>query len=204
MMIAVVPVDVAHGSLPPNMSALTVTSQLYGGSSNSGMYAALYSNNLLIARGFTPAQFVVNDSQSYVVLVDDYGSLQFFNWQDTGSAGRYRAISISSNTTISAVYVDTNGPLPSGYSRITVSTVDSNGGGLTGYYSTLWQNAAMLRDCFSPCSFFVSNAQSYQVAVADFGSEAFAHWSDGNTNRFYTVSVGSDSTTIGLTAIYSP
>jgi len=168
------------------------------------MYAVLYSNNLVIAGGFTPTQFIVNNSQSYTVLADDYGSLQFFQWQDTGSASRYRAISISSNTTITAVYVDTNGPLPSGYSRISVSTVDSNGGALTGYYATLWQNSAMVRDCFSPCSFFVANAQSYQVAVADFGSETFAHWSDGNSNRFYTVSVGSDSTTIGLTAVYSP
>jgi hypothetical protein len=49
----------------------------------------------------------------------------------------------------------------------------------------------------------VSNGQSYQVLVADFGNNVFNHWTDGTATRSYTVNVGSSSTTIDLTAVYT-
>jgi hypothetical protein len=85
-----------------------------------------------------------------------------------------------------------------------VSTVNSGGSPINGYYTTLWQNGAQLKYCFSPCSFTVNSGQTYQVAVADYGGETFNHWSDGTTTRFHTVVVGSTSSTISLTAVYSP
>ena len=75
---------------------------------------------------------------------------------------------------------------------------------MCGYYTTLWQNGNQLASCFSPCQFAVNNGQTYQIAVADYGSEYFAHWQDGSTSRFYTVNVPSTSTAISLTATYNP
>jgi hypothetical protein len=89
-------------------------------------------------------------------------------------------------------------------SVINVSTVNSTAKPITGYYTTLWQNGKHLASCFSPCSFAVNNGQTYQVAVSDYGSEHFTHWQDGSTNSFYTVNVPSASTTIPLTAAYTP
>src|SRR5207244_8352505 len=91
-----------------------------------------------------------------------------------------------------------------GSSQISVSTVNSAGAPINGYYTTLWQNGVMLQWCYSPCSFVVSNGQTYQVAVADYGGETFSHWSDGITNIFHTVTLGSISITLSLTAVYTP
>jgi hypothetical protein len=74
---------------------------------------------------------------------------------------------------------------------------------VTGTYTTLWQNGVLLQSCFGPCTLTVSNGQSYQVMVSDFGSYAFSHWTDGTATRSYTVNVGSTSTTIHLTAVYT-
>jgi hypothetical protein len=89
-------------------------------------------------------------------------------------------------------------------SVIDTLTINSTAKPITGYYTTLWQNGNQLASCFSPCQFAVNNGQTYQIAVADYGSEYFAHWQDGSTNRFYTVNVPSASTTIPLTATYNP
>ena len=62
----------------------------------------------------------------------------------------------------------------------------------------------MVDECFSPCTFFVTNGQEYQVAVADYGNAYFAHWSDGPLDiaRFHDLTVPTTTTTISLTAVY--
>lgn len=94
-------------------------------------------------------------------------------------------------------------------SVINVSTVNSTAKPITGSYTTLWQNGQhdhleLLASCFSPCSFAVNNGQSYQVSVSDFGSEHFSHWTDGTLNRLHSVHIPRSSTTIPLTAVYTP
>jgi hypothetical protein len=138
-----------------------------------------------------------------MVTVADYGNYLFDHWLDTSSTNRNRNVSISTDTQITAVYRDLNNP-PPGQSTITVSTANSAGNAISGYYTTFWQGGTMLYSCFSPCSYLVANGQTYQVAVADYGDTIFSHWSDGTTSRFYTVTIGSTSTKISLTAIYAP
>jgi hypothetical protein len=89
-----------------------------------------------------------------------------------------------------------------GSSTISVSTVNTWGGTMWGYYVTLWQNGNMLGSCFSPCSFSVSPGLSYQVAVADYGSSSFSQWSDGTWSRFYWTSAPGSGGTTTLTAVY--
>jgi hypothetical protein len=188
----------------PLTSSLTVNTQDTTGNVITGYYTVLYQNGQVVATGFSPATFTLNNGQTYTVQVQDYGNYVFDHWLDTGSATRDRPISVSSNTPITAVYRNVNSPPPSGQSAISVSTVNSGGSPINGYYTTLWQNGAQLKYCFSPCSFTVNSGQTYQVAVADYGGETFNHWSDGTTTRFHTVVVGSTSSTISLTAVYSP
>jgi hypothetical protein len=116
---------------------------------------------------------------------------------------RFRAFSITGNTTLTAVYNNVCGAIPSTDSVINVSAVISPNTPATGYYATLWQNGVMLQSCFTTCSFVVSNGQSYQVAVANFGSSVFSQWTNGSTNNPYTVTIGSTTTTVYLTAVYT-
>jgi hypothetical protein len=89
-------------------------------------------------------------------------------------------------------------------STISVVTTNTAGAAITGYYATLWQNGMQIGSCYSPCSFTVTNGQSYQVAVSNYAGETFSHWSDGTTTMPRTVNVPSTSTTISLTAVYKP
>ena len=180
-------------------------SQDANGNTISGYYTVLYQNGAATKTGYTPATFTLNTGQSYTVEVQDYGSYHFAYWLDTGSNNRDRAVSASTSPKVlTAVYCNSACSPPSGQSLISVSTVNSAGAAINGYYTTLWQKGAQLKSCYSPCGFTVGNGQTYQISVADYGSESFNHWNDGTTNRLHTVNVPSSTTTLRLTAIYSP
>jgi arylsulfatase A-like enzyme len=89
-------------------------------------------------------------------------------------------------------------------STIGISTVNLAGGQITGYYTTLWQNGAEIKSCFSPCSFTVTSGQTYQVMASSYGSETFSHWMNDGSIGQETVTASSAGTTIKLTAVYSP
>jgi len=80
--------------------------------------------------------------------------------------------------------------------------MDSPSNTIIGFYTTLWQNGAQIQQGFSSVTFSVSNGQTYQVAVADYGNYTFNHWSDGTTARLHNVTTGTGTTT-SLTAVYS-
>jgi hypothetical protein len=166
------------------------------GSEIFGYYTVLYQNRSVVTNGFTPATFTLDSNEDYVVQVQDYDNFGFDHWFDTGSTNRNRIISISADTKITAVYRDLTQPLE-GRSSISVSTVDSNNNPINGYYTTIWQNGVQLQSGFSPYRFIVNDGQSYQVAVADYGSYVLDHWSDRSHNRFHNAQVGDT-----LTAIY--
>lgn len=89
-------------------------------------------------------------------------------------------------------------------STITVNTVNSQNQPIQGYYIALFRNGVQVDSCFSWCSFTVTDGATYQIAAESYGSESFSHWSDGTTGDPYTVIVPATSTTITLTAVYSP
>ena len=84
-------------------------------------------------------------------------------------------------------------------STLTVKTVDPLGSAINGYYTTLWQNGALVGSAYSPTSFTLKTGQTYQLSVADYGSYVFDHWNDGSTIRQKTVTLR-ESTTV--TAYY--
>ncbi|GEM_PF-3141458 len=193
-------------------SSVTVQSLDSNNNPISGYYTVLYQNGAVQNTGFTPATFSTTAGQTYTVEVQDYGGYYFNHWSD-GTTNRDKTFTAtSSGQTFTAVYStspSTNnnggggGTVVSGgsSSSISVTTTDSAGNQITGYYTTLWQNSQQIQSGFSPASFTVSNSQTYQVAVADYGNYVFDHWSDGTTNRFHTVTTGTGTTT-QLTAVY--
>jgi hypothetical protein len=186
---------------------LTIQSQAANGTLLTGYFSDIWSNTTSgpqsTSTGFTPVDFCVPASTTATVGVLDYGCYAFDHWSDTGSALRYREFSITSATTFTAIYRNTCTPTPSTSSTIYVNAIDQSNSATTGLYTTLWQNGVLLQSCFAPCFLTVSNGQTYHVAVSDFMGHSFSHWTDTTTNRFHIVNVGSTSTTISLTAVYT-
>lgn len=90
---------------PPVQRTLTVTSHMINtGATITGYYTNLSSNGQLVSTGFTPVTFTLNSGQQYTVAVSGYGSVVFDHWADNGSTNPVRALSISSNTMLDAIY----------------------------------------------------------------------------------------------------
>ena len=107
-------------------------------------------------------------------------------------------------------------------SEIDISTFTSGGSPIIGYNITLWENGAQIAQvdtCFSYCSFFVTNGQTYQVGAGPNGlgpsglgsngseTEKFSHWQNDGSTGLETVSVpasNNQSYAIRLMAVYSP
>ncbi|TLY00230.1 MAG: hypothetical protein E6K95_08645 [Thaumarchaeota archaeon] len=56
-----------------------------------------------MSRGYTPTAFTLNNGQAYTIEADGYGSCAFACWMDSGDANNQGAISIVSNTSLTAV-----------------------------------------------------------------------------------------------------
>jgi len=196
-------------SPPPSQPSIIVKSVDSSSNPLSGYYTTLSQNGATLSTAFTPATFAVTAGQQYTIEVQDYGNYHFDHWADNDSTNRDRTVTATnSSMTLTAVYTSgssssspPSSPPSSGQSTISVSTADSSGNPLAGYYVTLWLNGTQIQSGFSPTSFTVNNNQTYQVAVSDYGSYVFDHWSDGTTSRLHTVTTGTGTTT-SLTAVY--
>jgi hypothetical protein len=87
-------------------SQLTVSTRLNGGGEITGLYTVLYQNGNVVADGYTPAQFTVNNGQTYAVEIQNYGSYYFQYWMDSGSVNDARNITANSNMSITGVICD--------------------------------------------------------------------------------------------------
>jgi hypothetical protein len=182
-------------------ASITVNSVDQNGNAIFGYYTALWQNGNVKATGFTMKTFSATSGQIYSVEADSYGSCSFAHWSD-GIASDPRAFTATSGSlSFTAVY---SCGTSTASSTIDVSTANSAGSRMSGYYITLWQNGAQIQSCFSACSFTVNNGQRYQVMAASYGSETFNHWANDGSTGSETVNVPNTSTTISLTAVYKP
>lgn len=183
-----------------------------------GYYTILYdASRAVVDSGFSPATFDVTAGQEYTVEVQDYGSYYFNYWQDDGSTSRDKTFEAADSAQIlMAVYSNSPSTAPPSEppedngqeeeqppqettGEISVATVDTSGNQIYGYYTTLSLNGNVIQTGFSPVEFTVDGGKTYQVAVADYGSYTFDHWSDGSYDRFHDAEAGD-----GLTAVYRP
>jgi len=184
---------------------LTIISEDANGQAIAGYYTTLYdSGGNTIADGFTPATFALESGASYTVRVSDHAQCHFDHWADTGSASATRSISITGTKEITAIYNCGSTSGGGNVSKVNVLTITSAGSTLAGYYVTLWQNSVQISSCYSPCSFTVNNGQVYHVMAASYGSETFSHWQKDGSTGAERINLPSTSTTISLTAVYSP
>ncbi len=183
-------------------STLTINTQEQNGTAITGIFIALEDpvNSTVLAWGYSPASFTLQNGVSYVVVPSDCNNIAFDNWPDTGSHVRERTVSITNNTLMTAIYKD-NSAGKAGPSIITVNSTDNIGNSLSGLYTILQQNDTTLADGYTAKNFSANNAQKYQTAVADYGNYTFYHWSDNVTNRMHYVTTGNNTTT-GLSAVY--
>jgi hypothetical protein len=182
-------------------SSVTVNSVDQNANAIFGYYAVLFDSGAnVLASGFTTKTFQTTNGQTYSVQVDSYGSCTFAKWSDGVTTDPRSFTATSGPLSFTAVYNCGT----STTSTINISTVNSGGTQISGYYITLWQNGVPLQSCFSACSFTVNNGQTYQLAAASYGSETFDHWQNDGSTGFETVNVPSTSTTTSLTAVYNP
>ena len=180
--------------LPPPLnggsssSSVTVNSVDRYGNALTGYYTALYdSSGDNLAAGFTTTTSSTTAGQTYDVKADNYGSCTFARWSDGVTSDPRPFTAADGASSFTAVY----GCGTPASSTIYVSTVDSAGHPITGYYTTLWQNGVQLQSCFSSCSFTVSAGQTYQVLASSYGSETFNRWLNDGSTGFETVNVPS-------------
>lgn len=88
---------------------LTVNSQYMSGQLLTAMWTTLSQNGQTVATGFSTAQFSISSGQQYTVAISDYGGIVFDHWLDNsgGNANSSRAVSIGSDTVLTAVYRNT-------------------------------------------------------------------------------------------------
>ena len=176
-----------------------MSSQNLSGQAFTGMYTVLFSNSgSVLQTGFTPANFTLSNGQTYMVLVDDYGSCYFDHWADTGSSINPRSITISNNTQITAVY-NCGGSSSSG---VSINSVDQSGNAIAGYYVVLYNsNGNVLATGFTPKVFSTTSGSSYSIGVSSYGSCTFSKWSDGVAldPRSFTTT----NSLVNFTAVYN-
>lgn len=197
----VLPLNVTHAQIA---SQMTVTSQNTSGATITGYMTVMYdSSGSVIASGFTPETFSTTAGQAYMLEAESYGSCTFNAWSNGVTSNPMSFTATNAASSLTAVYsCGTSTSTTSTTSTINISTVNSAGSQISGYYVALLQNGAQIESCFSTCSFTVNGGQTYQVAASSFGSEIFNHWLNDNATGLETVNVPSASTTIGLTAVY--
>jgi hypothetical protein len=97
---------------PPSGNVqLTVNTQYANGNTLSGMWTVMSQGGTTIATGFSPVTFTLQAGTQYTVSVGDYQDTIFYQW-DNDSTTRARTISISSATTITALYTSQANPAP--------------------------------------------------------------------------------------------
>jgi hypothetical protein len=189
------PTSPVGATCQPSASQLTVTCE-QPPHKRCNFYTVLYLDNQIVATGYTPVSFTLNNGVTYVVAVDDYYPCSFQYWQDTGSAVSNRSISITSDTLIHAIYSCTT--------DLTVQSVDQGGNPITGYFVTLYdQSLNLLSTGFTTVTFpGLTTGQTYVVrADRAYGGCTFSYWMEtGSTN--YRMSFTAMNAAETFTAVY--
>jgi hypothetical protein len=185
-------------------SNLIVDSENTLGNAITGYYTVLYSSSgSILSTQFTPATYTLKNGATYSIQADSYGSCTFAYWKGGGISGSTSdpvSISITSKTTIDAVYRGSNCGVQtpntkiyssttsastsreSGVPTIGVIAVYSQASAISGYYTIHMQDGVQIRNCYSTCSFNVCACQTYQVIMVSYGYETFRYLAnDGST-----------------------
>jgi hypothetical protein len=149
---------------------------------------------LQLIRSSAAAYFIVFKQAEYTDS-DSYSPQQFFTEEQLSStftdAANYQVYTLSTQAS-------------SSLSVLKVSSINSKGAEISGYYTTLWQQGVLLDSCFSPCVFSLKNGETYQLGIASYNGEEFSHWQNDSSTGFETVNVPKTDSELSLTAVFVP
>jgi hypothetical protein len=158
-----------------------------------------------VGSGYTTGTFATTAGETYSVQVGaSFAGCTFVHWADGTTANKVQFTAFNGPTFVVANYNCASLNVGGGPSTINVTAVNSQGQAIHGYYIALLQDGKQINSCFSACSFPVTNGQTYQVIAESFGSEIFSHWQNDGSSGAETVNVPVASSSISLTAVYSP
>ena len=144
-------------------------------------------DGILLKSGFTPLTFTGIAGTEYKVSVANYFGKSFQHWQDDGSTSKSRIITLTSDTTLTAMYQTAQiGFTPmsvSGRGPIIVNAVSLD----DGRELHMWTIAVS------------TQFESITIRVHDYKDIVFDHWEDGSTERMRSVADAPPQT---LTAYY--
>ena len=101
---AMVNISVANTAAKTTSQAVVITVDPRG-HTDSGFWTTLSQNGVEINAGFSHVAFDVNNGQQYTIgATTGFGQKVFDRWQDTGSTNPSRAISITRDTPLVAIY----------------------------------------------------------------------------------------------------
>jgi hypothetical protein len=199
---SMLPLSAAHAQSP---ITLTVSSGLVSSQAAEGYYMVLYQNGQVIGTGFTPATFSLVAGENYTIQADNYGNCTFQYWvhnkgPDTNplvftAAGNNPAG--SSSMLLDAVYLC--GSSTGGTSQLTVTSQNTNGSPLTGFYTALYQSGDQVATGFTTATYTLNDGQAYTIQADSYGSCIFQDWAGGNTSASMPISITSNTQ---ITAIY--
>jgi len=132
----------------PSNATLTINSVDMAGTPFPGFFTTIHEGGTVVGTGFTPTTFVGTVGTTYTVETQDFLPYLFGNWED-GSTIAARDVTLSSDTTVTASYLDSTGDVtapivlanPAGGSYVssvdvTLSATDDADPSPTIYYTT--------------------------------------------------------------------
>jgi Tol biopolymer transport system component len=174
---------------PTAEATLTVNSVDLRGDPLSGMWAIIRDGGKIIKTGFTPLTFTGMSGTDYMLhaTVSNYDGMEFNRWQDNGSTERARALTLVSDSSLTAVYDvgDTlRGFTPLTYAgdgdrpELTVNAVASG-------------NDLRMWTLIDPQP--GESEATYMVYVHNYLDLTFDRWEDGSTAKTRTLTVTEDT-----------
>jgi len=185
----------SSSSSPPQQTAtLGVITDTTSGQHIYGINVALWQNGQIVYSCYSSCGLTYSDGVQYYVSVSDNGSECFAYWQG-GSTDRFLSVytNFDGGGQITAYYQPCNVGTAS-TSQLTITSQDTSGNTLTGYYAVLNQSGTVMATGLTPASFTLNNGQTYTVQVDNYGACNFAYWADTGSMIFYrTVSISSNT-----------
>ncbi|MDA4118362.1 MAG: spherulation-specific family 4 protein [Thaumarchaeota archaeon] len=174
----------------PQPVSLTVVSSTLGGSPLDGLWITVQSNGATLGSGFTPFTFNGTYGQTYTVTASSYQNDVFDHWS-AGPSGPI-TVTLGQKTVLTALYRTST--------MLTVSSASLSGKPLTGLWTVIQSNGAVVATGFTPLVFNGVPGAQYTVSVANYQKYVFQHWQDGGTNPVRTVVLAQSES---LTAVFA-
>ena len=195
------------GNPSPNIK-LGVASSNVNSQELLGYYLVLYQNDRVMDTGFTVASFPVISGDTYSIRADNYGNYCFAFWDTSSGTSFSNPVTFTASAPSSSpgqmvmqvVYGGCAGAT-SGTSQLTITSQDTSGNTLNGFYTVLNHSGSVVATGFTPHAFTINNGQVYRIQADSYRSCSFKYWLDNHNTQYYrSIDIASDTQ---YTAVYS-